>query len=68
MQCTVTLLNENWNPGYISSSGRMQNFLSVFTVYFPAAIGILAGANVSGDLKVIFNRLDTDMKDDTKLF
>lgn len=30
----------------------MQNFISVFSVYFPASIGILAGANVSGDLKV----------------
>ena len=54
IQFTVTLLNENWNPSYISSSGHMQNFLSVFTVYFPAAIGSLAGANVSGDLKVIY--------------
>lgn len=32
----------------------MQNFISVFSVYFPASIGILAGANVSGDLKVCF--------------
>ena len=30
----------------------MQNFISVFSVYFTASIGILAGANVSGHLKV----------------
>lgn len=32
----------------------MQDFFSVFAVYFPAGIGILAGANVSGDLRVRF--------------
>jgi solute carrier family 12 sodium/potassium/chloride transporter 2 len=48
----VDLLTENWDPAYTITGGQMQNFISVFSVYFPASIGILAGANVSGDLKV----------------
>jgi solute carrier family 12 sodium/potassium/chloride transporter 2 len=48
----VDLFNENWAPGYIFLDGEMQTFFSVFSVFFPAAIGILSGANVSGDLKV----------------
>jgi solute carrier family 12 sodium/potassium/chloride transporter 2 len=50
----VDLIRENWSPGYTFTDGQMQDFFSVFSVYFPAGIGILAGANVSGDLKVSF--------------
>lgn len=50
----VDLLTENWEPAYSVTSGQMQNFISVFSVYFPASIGILAGANVSGDLRVTY--------------
>ena len=48
----VTLFRDNWFAAYAPSGGQMQDFFSVFSVYFPAGIGILAGANVSGDLKV----------------
>ncbi|KAI9550263.1 hypothetical protein GHT06_005728 [Daphnia sinensis] len=48
---SMDLLSENWEPAYTVTSGQLQNFISVFSVYFPASIGILAGANVSGDLR-----------------
>lgn len=51
----MDLIKENWDSGYVFNSGMMQDFFSVFAVYFPAGIGILAGANISGDLKVIQN-------------
>ena len=41
------LLNENLFDDY--SEG--ENFFTVFSIFFPAATGILAGSNISGDLK-----------------
>lgn len=39
-------------PDYRYFEGVEHNFFSVFSIFFPAATGILAGANISGDLKV----------------
>ena len=46
------VIRENWDPGYSGFTGQSQDFFSVFAVFFPAAIGIFAGANISENLKV----------------
>ena len=43
----INLFKENFGPAYRDG----ENFFSVFAVFFPAATGILAGVNISGDLK-----------------
>ncbi|KAG7208571.1 hypothetical protein KM043_014784 [Ampulex compressa] len=45
------LFKENWHSDYRYSEGVEHNFFSVLAIFFPAATGILAGANISGDLK-----------------
>jgi hypothetical protein len=49
---TGTLFMDNLLPNFRVTEGRMHNFISVFGIFFPSATGILAGANISGDLKV----------------
>lgn len=46
-----TIFKENLLPDYRKENGVQHDFFSVIAIFFPAATGILAGANISGDLK-----------------
>lgn len=58
----MTLFNENFYPDYRFDEGVEHDFFSVFAIFFPAATGILAGANISGDLRVSNNNYGNGYK------
>lgn len=50
---SVTIFQTNFLPNYRhdKTTDKTHDFFSVFSIFFPAATGILAGANISGDLR-----------------
>jgi amino acid transporter len=50
---SAATFQENLYPHYTydHEANKMNSFFSVFAVFFPAVTGIVAGANLSGDLR-----------------
>lgn len=47
----ATIMAENFLPNFRETEGTQHGFFTIFAIFFPAATGITAGANISGDLK-----------------
>eukprot|EP00698_Gefionella_okellyi_P008836 TRINITY_DN2214_c0_g1_i1.p1 TRINITY_DN2214_c0_g1~~TRINITY_DN2214_c0_g1_i1.p1 ORF type:complete len:1044 (+),score=208.75 TRINITY_DN2214_c0_g1_i1:69-3200(+) len=47
----ATVFHRNFFPEFRAEAGVPQDFFTCLGLFFPATIGILAGANISGDLK-----------------
>ncbi|XP_025078245.1 solute carrier family 12 member 3-like [Pomacea canaliculata] len=46
-----SIFQENFGPDFRAANDIDYDFFKVFAIFFPSATGILAGANISGDLK-----------------